>query len=219
MAVHAADLNIRHLRGAPIHRWRLGDIDTELVFLQPGGDIRMSHGIHIGIDSQRDRRLDAELGSHLLQPLQLSSGLHIEAMDTHLQGTAHFVSGFAQAGKDDPRGLTARRQHPLQFADRDDVKARPQTRQQIQHGQIGVGLDGETHQMRCAAQGVVPFLPGLLDSAARVDKTGGAILIGNRGQWQCFGVQSAVLVFKGCHGCDQFAVGCWDISSRAGSTG
>src|SRR5690606_35267548 len=57
------------------------------------------------------------------------------------------------------------------------------------------------------------------DGAARVDVAGCAILRGDSGQGNGFGMQFAVLVFEFTHEIFQFPVGCWFSSSRAGSTG
>src|SRR5690606_17556674 len=101
----------------------------------------------------------------------------------------------------------------------DDIEAGAQAGEYVQHTQVGVGLDRKAHQMGYAVQRLVPGQVGLLYGAAGVDVAGSAVLRGDAGQGNVFGVQLAVAVLEFTHAGFQFSVGCWIRASRAGSTG
>ena len=56
MAINAADPQIGHARRLLIEAQCIFKRDTELVFFQSGGDIRVGLGINIGVDAQADGR-------------------------------------------------------------------------------------------------------------------------------------------------------------------
>jgi len=76
----------------------------------------MGFGVNVGIDANADRRDPAICARDFAQHFQFGFALHVEAADAHIQCTAHFGAGLADAGKDDVPGLAARRQHALEFA-------------------------------------------------------------------------------------------------------
>ena len=67
----------------------------------------------------------------------------------------------------------------LQLTSRDDVEARAQARQQIQHSQIGIGLDGITDQTGNIFQGLGIDPVMALEGRPGVDKAGCAELCGD----------------------------------------
>src|SRR5690606_39207853 len=104
VAVDADHFQVRQLGSAGVDRLGLLDVDAELVFLQPGGDIRVGAGVHVRVDPQGDGRGLAQLGGDRLQALQLDVGLDVEAVHADFQGAAHVVTGLADTGEDDLRG-------------------------------------------------------------------------------------------------------------------
>src|SRR5690606_40131320 len=62
VAIDANHLQVGQFGGAGIDRFGLLDVDAELVFLEPGGDVRVGAGVHVRIDAQRHRCLDVQFG-------------------------------------------------------------------------------------------------------------------------------------------------------------
>src|SRR5690606_21193501 len=56
MAVDANHLEIAQLIGARVNRFGVSDGDAELVFLEAGGNVRMSPRVHVRVDPQGHRR-------------------------------------------------------------------------------------------------------------------------------------------------------------------
>ncbi|MCY1405636.1 hypothetical protein D9M71_208810 [compost metagenome] len=155
--------------------------------------------VDVGVHAQRHRRLDAQLGGHLLQALQLDVGLDVEAVHADLQRTAHVVAALADAGEDDLARFAAGGQHAFQLAARDDVEACAEAGQHVEHAEVGVGLDCEAHQVRHAGQRVGVGVVLRLDVGARIDVGGGAEALGNRGQRRAFREQLAAAVVERLH--------------------
>ena len=88
MAIHADHVDMIQRGGTAIHINRAVDGDTELVLFQPGGDVRVSTGIHVRIDAEGDRRLDAHLTGHRIDAIQLGIGFDVEAENTDFQRAA-----------------------------------------------------------------------------------------------------------------------------------
>jgi len=211
MAVDANHFQVAQFVGARIHRFGIGDGDAELVLLEPGGNVRMGAGIHVRIDAQRHRGDDAQLGGDQLQTFELVGGFDVEAMHAHFQRTAHVIAGLADAGEDDALGLSASGEHALQFAARDDVEARTEARQDVEHAEVGVGFHREADQMRHARQrvGIGPILR--FDVRAGVDVGGGAEALCESGQCHALREELTVAVREGLHDDASFTVriGLW----------
>ncbi len=140
MAVDTDDLDILQGSSAPIQRQRLVQSDAKFVLLEPGGDVRMSLRIDIGIGADRDARPLAHRARHLLEPLEFFRRFEVEAQDVGSERGAHFIRAFAHPGEDDLAGVTARGEYARQFATGDDVETGSGARQQVQNGKIGIGL-------------------------------------------------------------------------------
>ncbi len=72
-----------------------------------------------------------------------SSSSMLKLADACLQRLAQFDQRLADARKDDVARRHPRRQRALHLAARDDVRAIAFARQHPEHGEIGIGLDGE----------------------------------------------------------------------------
>jgi len=89
--------------------------NPELVALEPGGDIRVGFGVHVGVDADADRGATVFGQRHGVEYLQLGLALHVEAANACAQGLAHFGAGFAHARKDHLAGIAACGQHAVEF--------------------------------------------------------------------------------------------------------
>ena len=141
-----------------------------------------------------------QLGSHLLQALQLVGGLDVEAVHAHFQGAAHVIAALANAGENDLFWFATGGQYALQFTAGNDVEASAEAGQDIQHAEVGVGFDGKAHQVLDALQGVGIGTVLGLDVGARVNVGRRAEALGNGGQGHAFREQLAVAAGKSLHG-------------------
>src|SRR5690606_10492626 len=82
----------------------------------------------------------------------------------------------------------------------------PGIRRWTAYPQVGVGLDRKAHQVGYAVQRLIPGQVGLFYGAAGVDVAGSAVLRGDAGQGNVFGVQLAVAVLEFTHAGFQFSV-------------
>ena len=103
--------------------------------------------IDIGIDPQGHGCTHTLGTRHLVDEFKLGHGLYIETANTRLQRAFDFIPAFADTRKHRFRCLTAGCQYAFKFTHRYDVEARAQPGQQIEHGQVGIGLDRITDQV------------------------------------------------------------------------
>src|SRR5579885_546367 len=83
--------------------------------------------------------------------------------------SARFISSaLAHAGEHDAPGIAARAQHPLEFADGDDIEPGAEAREHVQHRQIAIGLDRVADEMGVAAEGRIELAPARLNGGARI---------------------------------------------------
>ncbi|MNZ26104.1 hypothetical protein D3C78_432870 [compost metagenome] len=200
VAVDAYHVQVRQGGGMGVDGFRFVDGDAELVFLEAGGDVGMGAGIHVGVHPQRHRGLHFHGRGHVLQALQLVARLDVEAVHAGFQGAAHVVAALADAGEDDAPGRAAGGEDAFQLAAGNDVEARPLARQQVQHAEVGVGLDRVADHARHAGQGVGIGLVAGLDMGAGVDVGGRAEPGGDIGQRYAFREQLTVAVSESVHG-------------------
>ena len=135
----------------------------------------MGLGVHIGVHPQGYAGRAVEAGGHVVQPLQLRLGFHVEAKDVRLQRPDHFLGRLAHPGKHDLAGIAAGPEHALQFTAGDDIETGTQPGQQAQYGEIGVGLDRVADQMILAGEGQIEGTPGALDGRPGIDIAGRAV--------------------------------------------
>ncbi|MNN06798.1 hypothetical protein D3C81_1196000 [compost metagenome] len=199
MAVDTHYIQVRQLRGAHVDRLGIGDGDAELVLFEAGGDVRVSTGVHVRVDPQRDRRNLAHLGGNHLQALKLVGGFDVEAVHADFQGAAHVVTGLADAGEHHAISAPARGQDTLQFTAGDDVEACAEARQDVQHAQVGVGLDREADQAGGSFEGIGVAAVLGLDVGARVHVGRGAEAFGDGRQGHAFREQFTVAVVESVH--------------------
>ena len=120
-------------------------------------------------------------------------------MNPRRQRTAHLLGRLADAGEHDLGRIAAGRQHAIEFAARDDVETRAQTREQVQYRQVGVGFDGVADEMVAPGQRGIEGAEAFLDGGTRIDITGRANLVRDIGEMHVLGMQLPVLIGKGIH--------------------
>src|SRR5690606_17595827 len=146
VAVDAYDVQARKLRGALVYRRRERNINTKLVFFQPGGNVGVRVGVHVRVHTQRDRRATSHFARDGRDTLQFAFGLYIEALDARFQRGADFPRLFAHTGKDDFGWITASGLHTRQLATRHNIEAGTQLVKLVQHGKVGVGFHAVANQ-------------------------------------------------------------------------
>ena len=100
----------------------------------------MRRGVDIGIHTDRDRGDQSRLGGHGIDHFEFFLGLDVEAIDSLAQGVVDLAGYLADAGKRAAVGAAAGLEHLEEFASGDDVKASPFLREQIQDGEVAIGL-------------------------------------------------------------------------------
>nr|ART36558.1 C435 [uncultured bacterium] len=186
--------------GASVQRWRVLGRNAELVFLQASRDVGVGAGVDVRIHAQRDRCLHAQIERHLIQPFQLGGGFHVEAANAGRKRLAQLRGALADAGEHHPVGLAPGAQHARQLAARHHVESGAQARQHVQHGEVGIGLDGVADPVRLVAKRGVVGAVGSLDGGPRIDVTGRAETLRHGLQRDALQVQRAVAVLQGAHG-------------------
>ena len=160
----------------------------------------MGTGVDVGIDPQRDRRDHTPLRGHLLQPFQLVGGFDVEAVHAHFQGAAHVVTGLADAGEHHPVRIATGGQDALQFTAGNDVEAGAEAGQDIEHAEVGVGLDGKADQVRQTGQRIGIGAVLALDVRSRIDVGGGAEFLRHGAQGYPFRMQFSCTDSEDFHG-------------------
>ena len=120
-----AGIEMARLRRRAIDRPRLADIDAELVLAQAGRDIWVGLGKDIRIDPQRNPRANPLLRGALREQLDLRLAFHVKDENAGAQREVHLRPPSSPPRKRRPvcAACLSERQHPLQFAARDDVES------------------------------------------------------------------------------------------------
>ena len=199
MAVDTDHLDMRQVGGQLIQRRCFIDIDAELVFLQAGGDVRVRLRIDIRVDANGDARHLVLLAGYQVEQFQLGSGFDIEAMDAGVQRHLHFLGGLADTGEHYLLRVATGTQHACQFAAGDDVEAGAEAREDVQDGNVGVGLDRVADLVRVVTESIDETLVVLFQRGARVDIQRCAKTFGQLGNRDILGMQFAVAVLEVVH--------------------
>ena len=132
----SADLQMRQLCRLGINPENTVDPDAELVVALAGRNVFVGLGIDIRIDPQGHRRPLAQCPRHLVDEFQFRLGLHIEGINTLLEGIFDFLPRLAHPGKGTRARLPAGLEHAEKFPARHDVESRPLAGEQIEHRKI-----------------------------------------------------------------------------------
>ena len=111
-----ADLQMRQLGRLRIDPEDAVDSDPELVVALAGRNVFVGLRVDIGINAQSHRRLFAHRAGHLVDEFQLRLGLHVEGINTLLEGVFDFLPRLAYAGKCAVIGPSSRLEHTEQLA-------------------------------------------------------------------------------------------------------
>ena len=147
--------------------------------------------IDIRIHAQRNRRLLARGLGDFVQRVQFGNRLDVEALHAGIERFAHFSRRLADARKHGVFRFAARSQHARQFTRRDDVEARAQPREHVQHGEIAVRFHGDVDRGAVALAGIGVSLIGVGQRAARIHVERRAELFGQRRGRNAFDLQHA----------------------------
>jgi hypothetical protein len=171
----------------------VGAGDAELVFLEAGRDVGMCVCVHVGIDAQADRR-------PLAEPLPaIASRRSSSATDSTLKHRMpmverqfHLGDRLADAREDDLPRIGAGRENALEFTRGNDVEAGAATGKDVQHCQVGVGLDRVADERIETGELVLEFVERAFESVPRIHPAGRSEALGEVDQRHRFGVQNAV---------------------------
>ena len=97
------------------------------------------------------------------------------------------------------RGIAARRNDALQFAAADDVKTAAEIGEHAQHGEVGVGLHREAHEVIERRERAVQLLKMVGQRALRIDVERRAKFFGQRFDGNTFAIQLFSAVMKSVH--------------------
>src|SRR5258708_38477438 len=97
--------------------------------------------IDVGVDAQGPRRILAQFRGNLREPLELVFGFHVETQHARLKRRAHFRYALADPGENGFRRAAPCSEYPRKLAAGNDVEARTQPCEEVQHREIAVCLD------------------------------------------------------------------------------
>ena len=140
MHVHAEQAQIFHPRGAIIKRANFLKGDAEFIFVRARGDLVVGVRCDIGIHANGDGRRLFFLARDLVDELQFRDAFHIKRIDAGRQRLLDFGAGLADAREIALGRLAAGLQHARQFPAADQVESAAALRQQVENGQVRVGL-------------------------------------------------------------------------------
>ena len=173
--------------------------DAELVLVGAGRDLLVRVRLHVRVHAHRHGRGFLQARRHAVDALQLRLALGVERIDALPQGELDFAFRLAHAGEGASARVAAGRHHPLQLAAADDVESAAEPGQHAQHGQVGVGLDGEADQVVHAGQGPVQVLEMLGQRVLRIDVKGRAEPPRERLDGDAFAVKPVAGITKVMH--------------------
>jgi hypothetical protein len=149
-------------------------------------------GVDVGIDAQADRRGLAKLAGDGVQAFKFGGRFDVEAQDAGVQRQFHFSGGLADTRENDALRIGAGGQDALEFAGRDNVEAGAAARQDVEHGEVGVGFDGVADECIKPGQFPLELVERVFQRLPRVDPARGAEVGRDVAQCHRLGVQDAV---------------------------
>ena len=160
----------------------------------------MPAGGHVGIDAQGHRRAALQVGGDGVDQLQFRLALDVEGKDALAQGVLDFRPGFADAGERAALGFAAGLEDAEKLARRDDVEAGAFAGEEIEDGEVAVGLDGVADEVVHAVERRVEAAEMVADRPRAVDVEGRAVFGGERGEIDALAAELAGVVVERVHG-------------------
>ena len=160
----------------------------------------MPSGVDVGIDAQGHRRAPVEVGGDGVDHLQFGLALDVEGKNALAQGVLDLGPGFAHAGERAAFRLAAGLQHAEQLARRDDVEARALAGDQVEDGEVAVGLDRVADEVVQPAQRRVEPAQMVANRRRTVDVQGRAVRGGEAGEIDPLATKLTLVVVEGMHG-------------------
>jgi hypothetical protein len=193
MAVDAADVDVRQGGGLSVERPRFVVGDAELVFLEAGRDVGVCAGVDVGIDAQADRRASSRaLPATALRRSSSGADSTLKHRMPVFSASSISAAVLPTPEKTIFAGIGAGGEDALEFTCRDDVEAGATARQDVEHGEVGVGLDGVADERVEPGQFVLELVESALQRLPRVDPARRAKLACNVAERHRLGVQHAV---------------------------
>mgnify|MGYP003346571083 CR=1 FL=1 len=117
-----------------------------------------------------------------------------------IEGRANFRCSLADTGKNDFFRIAAGFQDARKLAAGNNVKATAQTREYVQHTEVGIGLDRVADQVVAPGEGLVVSSVSVFQCGARVDIAGGAARVCDLFKRQTFNMKLALALREKRHG-------------------
>ena len=99
--MNACHIKIRQTLGVDKSFAGIFEIDAKLIFAKASRDIRMTFGVDIGIDADRNARMYSDTPCNFIYDFQLFDAFNIERVDVRPESELDFVIGFPDTGKGD----------------------------------------------------------------------------------------------------------------------
>jgi len=159
----------------------------------------MGLGVHIRVHPQGHPRPHSHARGHLVDQAELLPGLDVEHQDVGLQGVGDLLPRLAHPGVHDPLRRHAGLEAAEQLAPRHNVQTAPQIGEELQDGEVRVGLHGKADEVEDAGEGLVedPEVAGQRGVAVDVDR--GANLGGDPGDRNLLAVEVVTAVLEVVH--------------------
>ena len=199
MGLDSAQTQMRQLRRLLVNPEDPVDPDAELVVALAGRNVFVRLRVDIRIDPQRHRRLDPHRAGHLVEKFQFRLRLDVERINTLPQRVFDFLPRLAHPGERAGIGATAGFEHAEQLAPRHDIEPSPFAGQQVEDGEIGIRLHGETHPVVEPRQRLVEAPVVIPDGRRAVDVKRRALLRRQLRQIDALAMQHPVTVGKFMH--------------------
>jgi len=194
MTVDALDPEVLEFACAAVQCQRIAVGHAEFAVFEPGGDIGVRFGVHVGVHPQTDGRDPAEFARDTVDTFQLRFRFDVEAENFRVQGVTDFARGLAHAGKNDFAGGSPGSEHARELTAGHNVESAAQAREHIQYRQIGVGLDRIANQMRTRCKRGLKTAVRRGERGPGVHVTGCAAGRDDGGKCYVFRIQRAVAV-------------------------
>ena len=159
----------------------------------------MGLSVHVWVDSYGNRREFRYRFCDVVDELEFSEGLYVEAVDALLQSIAYFLGCFSYARKGAALRISAGLDYAKQFSPRHDIKSASQVSKQPENGEVRVGFDGKGDVMVEIAKSLVKSLVIVPERLRRVDVKGSSIILGESLKVDFLAVESSLMVFELVH--------------------